>query len=319
MVLLLLAVALVASGEGGAVDSSISRAERNVDVSLVSKNAGVSAKPIADCASCEQFLPQMLEMVHQMRVQGYPSSKLMQAAGEKEYTDAAAEMDVDAEKRMCTQANIISPGFIAACKTVVTAFGLDNVEHLISTIPHMVCAHVQICSQVRSFNSTETLLDHTDVLMQISLDDFALSNLQAGMLGPENAAPLAPAAQGNAVPIAPAAAPPQPAPGSVSQKSIPGLASSNNVVIEAPLPDFGTQNIAAMMYHNQLIEQQQREEHQMMEATRKVSRAAARNRALRRDLRELRKQTWRSQPGNCDCCDACLPAANAGQQAAVAK
>jgi hypothetical protein len=41
-------------------------------------------------------------------------------------------------------------------------------------------------------------------------------------------------------------------------------------------------------------------------ATDKLRRAEARNRALNRDMRQLRKETWRAQPGHCDCCDGCL-------------
>ncbi len=58
----------------------------------------------------------------------------------------------------------------------------------------------------------------------------------------------------------------------------------------------------------QAVLEQAAQETLLRRSTEKLRRAEARNRGLKRDMRQMRKDTWRAQPGNCDCCDSCLPA-----------
>lgn len=49
----------------------------------------------------------------------------------------------------------------------------------------------------------------------------------------------------------------------------------------------------------QMRQQLMENEHKMMQ---KIMRAMARNRAIRCELKHLKKMAYRAQPGNCDCC-----------------
>eukprot|EP00163_Fabomonas_tropica_P003314 TRINITY_DN127_c1_g4_i4.p2 TRINITY_DN127_c1_g4~~TRINITY_DN127_c1_g4_i4.p2 ORF type:complete len:265 (-),score=84.35 TRINITY_DN127_c1_g4_i4:174-968(-) len=64
-----------------------------------------------------------------------------------------------------------------------------------------------------------------------------------------------------------------------------------------------------MMQAMQMRQQLMENEHKMMQ---KVLRAMSRNRAIRSQLKHLKKMAYRAQPGNCDCCEACLPAKGSG-------
>eukprot|EP00163_Fabomonas_tropica_P002398 TRINITY_DN1181_c0_g1_i1.p1 TRINITY_DN1181_c0_g1~~TRINITY_DN1181_c0_g1_i1.p1 ORF type:complete len:250 (+),score=75.81 TRINITY_DN1181_c0_g1_i1:421-1170(+) len=194
------------------------------------------------------------------------------------YSADLAHSDVLYEHKLCDK-SFHEEGeehWADACHDIVDTYGLDSVEVLMASAPSTLCAHVKQCRQDYNYKE-ESLDEYSDVLVGVG----AWSEL----LGTVGAVQEQTKGDGQQAIL----------PEEAAALKQPGAGGNNG------------QGMASMMYQQQAMDQQAQQEEQVNNAVRKIRRAEARNRALRRDLRELRKETWRSKPGNCDCCDACLP------------
>ncbi len=181
----------------------------------------------------------------------------------------AGDLDVELEGCQAMEAE-----FLEACGDVARTYGLEHVELLVQRAPHFLCEHVEACRREASDAKGGSIA--AKVGGEGSLVDYAdeLVETQVFGLGLANVAG--------------------------------GLAEEPKF---NPIGGLSVVGSGLNMMNQQALIQQTAQEQILNRSIEKLRRAEARSRALNRDLEQMRKDTWRAQPGHCDCCDGCLVAA----------
>jgi len=231
-----------------------------------SDNGYFNASPLmANCDACGKFLPMLLEVTGQ-----HGTSEML---SEKAASEACSRLPAEHQK---------------SCHTISTAFGLHNVDLLLTTAPDLLCAAVSQCeSQAESmglFNSDDNdnskVTKDADVLvaegndMITGQDDSSLGN---GVM--DNGMDLS---------------------GNVALGTGSSLTESSLDSAKNPLA-----TLRKMMQQRQMMQMQMQQQQmmQMQMMRMRLMNIMSSNREMKGRMNHMRRHI----PGNCDCCQACPP------------
>lgn len=204
----------------------------------------------------------------------------LRPAESAEQPETAAKAANAHEERMCE--GLGQEEFVQGCKDVAQVYGLENLSPIAASAPDLICEQLMSCRMLAKSAKVgqHKLLSHEQVV----------SVLTDAIASPE-AANAEEEVHGDVL---------------VSKEA---GASGQLMSMMSSLFKMRMQS-QMMMQAMQMRQTLMENEHKMME---KIMRAMARNRAIRCELKHLKKMAYRAQPGNCDCCDGCLPPKKGGK------
>jgi hypothetical protein len=201
------------------------------------------------------------------------------------YPEVAAQLSNAHEERLCSTLEVSAHA--GACRDVAQVYGLENVAPIAHAAPDLLCEQLRECARPG---------EHQNTLPASAGAAVATSSTSAAAARRRMTREQATAVLGDVLISS------EPSPGGGVSKGVMSMMSS--------LFKMRMQS-QMMMQAMQMRQQLMENEHKMMQ---KVMRAMARNRAIRAELKHLKKMAYREQPGNCDCCDGCLPPAKGGKK-----
>ena len=246
------------------------------------------------CSDCSRFLPQLLQ------------------------TSAARADDVsfdgETDHALC---NEMGGEFEESCHTVADAFGLHNVDDLLSASPDLLCASMEHCEdqavQMGYFDEDEDALledDQTGTDSDGNGASSLVSGLIEGALGTadKTAAKASTAAKaGDKSKAATMAELTAELTGSASDAAAQQAGAATEATV-------GAGSIGGLMKQRQMMQMkmQQQQMMQMQMMRMRMMSIMSSNREMKSRMRHMRRHV----PGNCDCCQACPPPAAFGRRVA---
>jgi len=165
-----------------------------------------------------------------------------------------------------------------ACHSIAQMYGLENIDEFVSAAPDLLCEPLTSCQgEVSSDEATRAFDDVGDIL--IGAD--ATTSILAGTAQSHDEAETDDRRHGG-----------------------------NNMAKAMKL--MMAHRMYSMLNMKMMQDQQMGQQlvHKMMS---KLIAAQERNREIKQEYLHFMKQAYRNQPGNCDCCDACLPPKKGGK------
>lgn len=233
---------------------------------------------------CEGFLEKMKELANEVN-----EARKTEKTAKKNEEIHAEIGDITTHVRSRCTSVFSSSISIQACIDSDEIYGIENIPSVISSAPGLMCELLTSCGEMISDDDLANGGIAAIIAHQITQDDAIFSSHSTDF--PTDFSAKSSAKESKAF----------------SEKDIDILVSSD--------PVSGLEVNAAAMEQQQMLEGQRLREQELREmdtllnqqVQQKLLAAQERNRALRENISHLMKVEYRSRPGHCDCCDACLP------------